>query len=202
MTRTVVDYRSFIKVDEVDGRSPVERAAATFVPDPRRHCVRRITKCAVQLFAAVESFKIMPPDGNSHVVKSRLKIISLHVCNLRIEGRYERAFSCDLFYGRAKSAAKSRSSAKNRAIVADRCVGIRKVCTLRKSMQFARLDLKSIALLNRGAGADIACASRGSLRRGKRITTFKEQVVHSRPELQRQIVPRTILGDSRCVSVR
>jgi hypothetical protein len=32
---------------------------------------------------------------------------------------------------------------------------------LRKSMQFARLDLKSIALLNRGAGADIACASRG-----------------------------------------
>ena len=32
-----VDHRGFIKVDEVDGRSPVERAAATFVPDPRRH---------------------------------------------------------------------------------------------------------------------------------------------------------------------
>jgi hypothetical protein len=27
-----VDYRGFIKVDEVDGRSPVERAAATSVP--------------------------------------------------------------------------------------------------------------------------------------------------------------------------
>jgi len=26
-----VDYRGFIKVDEVDGRSPVERAAAAFV---------------------------------------------------------------------------------------------------------------------------------------------------------------------------
>jgi hypothetical protein len=25
-----IDYRGFIKVDEVDGRSPVERAAATF----------------------------------------------------------------------------------------------------------------------------------------------------------------------------
>ena len=33
-----VDHRGFIKVDEVDGRSPVERAAATFVPDLRRHC--------------------------------------------------------------------------------------------------------------------------------------------------------------------
>jgi hypothetical protein len=31
----VIDHRGFIKVDEVDGRSPVERAAATFVPDPR-----------------------------------------------------------------------------------------------------------------------------------------------------------------------
>jgi hypothetical protein len=29
------DYRGFIKVDEVDGRSPVERAAATFVPCTR-----------------------------------------------------------------------------------------------------------------------------------------------------------------------
>jgi hypothetical protein len=30
----VVDYRSDIKVDEVDGRSPVERAAATFRTRP------------------------------------------------------------------------------------------------------------------------------------------------------------------------
>jgi hypothetical protein len=30
MTTAATNYRSFIKVDEVDGRSPVERAAATF----------------------------------------------------------------------------------------------------------------------------------------------------------------------------
>src|SRR5262245_1317747 len=32
ITLAAVDHRGFIKVDEVDGRSPVERAAATFVP--------------------------------------------------------------------------------------------------------------------------------------------------------------------------
>ena len=37
-----VDHRGFIKVDEVDGRSPVERAAATFVPDPRRQLGRSL----------------------------------------------------------------------------------------------------------------------------------------------------------------
>jgi hypothetical protein len=31
ITPVAVDYRDFIKVDEVDGRSLVERAAATFV---------------------------------------------------------------------------------------------------------------------------------------------------------------------------
>jgi hypothetical protein len=39
ITPVAVDYRDFIKVDEVDGRSLVERAAATFVPDLRRHCI-------------------------------------------------------------------------------------------------------------------------------------------------------------------
>jgi len=34
ITPAAVDHRGFIKVDEVDGRSPVERAAATFVPRP------------------------------------------------------------------------------------------------------------------------------------------------------------------------
>jgi len=42
ITAAAVDHRGFIKVDEVDGRSPVERAAATSVPrPPRRHHARR-----------------------------------------------------------------------------------------------------------------------------------------------------------------
>jgi len=44
--RAAIDYRGFIKVDEVDGRSPVERAAATFVPDLRRHCTVQTTNPA------------------------------------------------------------------------------------------------------------------------------------------------------------
>ena len=51
------DYRGFIKVDEVDGRSPVERAAATFVPDLRGHCAGRKTKSAAEFFAALRSFQ-------------------------------------------------------------------------------------------------------------------------------------------------
>ena len=47
------DYRGFIKVDEVDGRSPVERAAATFVPDLRRHCARRTMDSGAEFFAAL-----------------------------------------------------------------------------------------------------------------------------------------------------
>jgi len=31
--RAAVDYRGCIEVDEVDGGSPVERAAAAFVPE-------------------------------------------------------------------------------------------------------------------------------------------------------------------------
>jgi len=46
--RAAIDYRGFIKVDEVDGRSPVERAAAAFVPDLRRHCAGRMTKSAAE----------------------------------------------------------------------------------------------------------------------------------------------------------
>ena len=61
-----VDYCGFIKVDEVDGRSPVERAAATFVPDLRRHCAVQMTKSAVEFFAAVRSFKIKQPNRNFH----------------------------------------------------------------------------------------------------------------------------------------
>ena len=54
---TAVDHRGFIKVDEVDGRSPVERAAATFVPDLRRHCASRAMKSGVEFFAALGSSK-------------------------------------------------------------------------------------------------------------------------------------------------
>jgi hypothetical protein len=61
-----VDYRGCIEVDEVDGRSPVERAAAAFVPDLRRHCAGRTTKSAVEFFAAVGSFKIKRPNRNFH----------------------------------------------------------------------------------------------------------------------------------------
>ena len=43
-----VHYRGFIKVDEVDSRSPVERAAATFVPDLRGHCAGHKTKSAAE----------------------------------------------------------------------------------------------------------------------------------------------------------
>jgi len=46
------------------------------------------------------------------------------------------------------------------------------------------LDLKSIALLDRGAGADMR-VPRGPLMRGTRSCNhFQEQVVHSRPELR------------------
>ena len=38
IARAVVDYRG---CNEVDGRSPVERAAAAFVPDLCRHCTWR-----------------------------------------------------------------------------------------------------------------------------------------------------------------
>ena len=60
------DYRGFIKVDEVDGRSPVERAAAAFVPDLRGHCAGRKTKSAVEFFAALGSSKIKQPNRNFH----------------------------------------------------------------------------------------------------------------------------------------
>jgi len=53
-------------VDEVDGRSPVERAAATFVPEPRRHCARAENKSTVEFFAAVGSFKIKHPNRDFH----------------------------------------------------------------------------------------------------------------------------------------
>jgi len=46
-----------LKVDEVDGRSPVERAAATFVPDLRRHCARRTMKSGIAFSAALRSFQ-------------------------------------------------------------------------------------------------------------------------------------------------
>jgi hypothetical protein len=66
----------------------------------------------------------------------------------------------NLSYGQAKSAAKPCSSAKTVRTAADRnAEASARFATLRKSMQFAMLDLKSIALLNRGAGADIACSS-------------------------------------------
>jgi len=55
--RAAIDYRGFIKVDEVDGRSPVERAAATFVPDLRRHCARRTMKSGIAFSAALRSFQ-------------------------------------------------------------------------------------------------------------------------------------------------
>jgi hypothetical protein len=61
-----VDHRSFIKVDEVDGRSPVERAAAAFVPGLRRHCARRTVKSAVEFFAAPSSSKIKRRNRNFH----------------------------------------------------------------------------------------------------------------------------------------
>jgi transcription initiation factor TFIIIB Brf1 subunit/transcription initiation factor TFIIB len=61
-----VDYRGCIEVDEVDGRSPVERAAAAFVPDLRRHCAGRTTKSAVDFFAAVGSFEIKRANRNFH----------------------------------------------------------------------------------------------------------------------------------------
>ena len=57
ITLAAVDHRGFIKVDEVDGRSPVERAAATFVPDLRRHCASRTMKSDVEFFAALGSSK-------------------------------------------------------------------------------------------------------------------------------------------------
>jgi hypothetical protein len=41
ITGVAADYRSFIKVDEVDGRSPVERAAATFCTRAGRPVLRR-----------------------------------------------------------------------------------------------------------------------------------------------------------------
>jgi hypothetical protein len=40
IANAAADYRSFIKVDEVDGRSPVERAAAAFVPQPASRTAR------------------------------------------------------------------------------------------------------------------------------------------------------------------
>jgi hypothetical protein len=46
--RAVVDYRGCI---EMDGRSPVERAAAAFVPC----CAGRTTKSAVEFLAALGS---------------------------------------------------------------------------------------------------------------------------------------------------
>ena len=52
-----VDHCGFIKVDEVDGRSPVERAAATLAPDLRRHCASRPMKSGVEFFAALGSSK-------------------------------------------------------------------------------------------------------------------------------------------------
>jgi hypothetical protein len=36
--RLAVAYRGFNEVDEVEGRSPVERAAAASFPDLRRRC--------------------------------------------------------------------------------------------------------------------------------------------------------------------
>jgi hypothetical protein len=48
--------------NEVDGRSPVERAAATFVPTCV-DAVRAANESAVQLSAAVGSFNAKRPDG-------------------------------------------------------------------------------------------------------------------------------------------
>jgi len=38
-------------VDEVDGRSPVERAAATFLPKLQRYCALQKTNALFQFFA-------------------------------------------------------------------------------------------------------------------------------------------------------
>ena len=50
----------------MDGRSPVERAAAAFVPDLRGHCAGRKTKSAVEFFAALGSSKVKQPNRNFH----------------------------------------------------------------------------------------------------------------------------------------
>ena len=55
---TAVHCRSPALIDGVDCRSPVERAAATFVPDLRRHYTGRTTLSAAEFFAALGSFKI------------------------------------------------------------------------------------------------------------------------------------------------
>jgi hypothetical protein len=39
--RLAVAYRGFNEVDEVEGRSPVERAAAASFPDLRRRCAAK-----------------------------------------------------------------------------------------------------------------------------------------------------------------
>ena len=51
---TAVDHRGF---NEVDGRSLVERAAATFVPDLRRHRASRTMKSGLEFFATLGSSK-------------------------------------------------------------------------------------------------------------------------------------------------
>jgi hypothetical protein len=69
-----------------------------------------------------------------------------------IGGRYGRAFSYVLFYVRAKSAASCAARQKTVRIAADRAMRrhFPRFATLKKSTQFASLDLKGIVLLNRG----------------------------------------------------
>jgi hypothetical protein len=71
-----IDYRGFIKVDEVDGRSPVERAAATFVPDLRRHCARRTMQSGAEFFAALGSIKIKQSNRTFH---RKVSVFELHM---------------------------------------------------------------------------------------------------------------------------
>ena len=81
MANAAVDYRSFIKVDEVDGRSPVERAAATSVPDQRRHYAWRITKIRRRVLRrAPGSSKI---NGLTEKWQKKAWFELLQCCNLR-----------------------------------------------------------------------------------------------------------------------
>jgi len=72
-----VDCRGFIKVDEVDGRSPVERAAATFVPDLRRHSARRTMKNPASSSSPRSGHQRLNSATETSIVK--FAIFELHV---------------------------------------------------------------------------------------------------------------------------